>query len=152
MKEVSSCQENIDMEVISGRKKKKAEFVAQPNGPFAGESAQLSWKFGPGSNQKAYQIIPNWLLNLSGLLHLSYSMDGPFSISDHYRGGSVAEASLVNHERFPGRDVLTRSVPSQVFSSGTVESVFFVQNFVWKNYSTFASPIDFKLCMITLLA
>ena len=40
MKEVSSCQENIDMEVISG--KKKAEFVDQPNGPFAGESAQLS--------------------------------------------------------------------------------------------------------------
>ena len=44
MKEVSSCQENIDTEAISGRKK-KAEFVAQPNGPFAGESAQLSWKF-----------------------------------------------------------------------------------------------------------
>ena len=42
MKEVSSCQENIDMEVISGKKKKKAEFVAQPNGPFAGKSAQLS--------------------------------------------------------------------------------------------------------------
>ena len=43
MKEVSSCQENIDTEVISGeKKKKKAEFVAQPNGPFAGESAQLS--------------------------------------------------------------------------------------------------------------
>ena len=42
MKEVSSCQENIDTKAISGRKKKKAEFVAQPNGPFAGECAQLS--------------------------------------------------------------------------------------------------------------
>ena len=78
MKEVSSCQENIDTEAISKEKKKKAEFVAQPNGPFAGEKCPVIMKIWPGSNQKTYQIIPNWLLNLSGLLHLSYGMDGPF--------------------------------------------------------------------------
>ena len=78
MKEVSSCQENIDTEAISGRKKKKLNSLLNQTGLFAGEKCPVIMKIWPGRNQKAYQIIPNWLLNLSGLLHLSYSMDGPF--------------------------------------------------------------------------
>ena len=46
MKEVSSCQENIDTEAISEKKKKKAEFVAQTKWAFLlAKNAQLSWKF-----------------------------------------------------------------------------------------------------------
>ena len=108
MKEVSSCQENIDTEVISGekkKKKKKAEFVAQPNGPFAGESAQLSWKFdleATRKHTKLYRIDCSTYRAFCIYLIVWTALFDKRSLP--WR--SVAEASLVNHERFPGRDVL----------------------------------------------
>ena len=106
MKEVSSCRENIDTEAISGRKeKKKAEFVAQPNGPFAGESAQLSWKFdleGTRKHTKLYRINCSTYRAFCIYLIVWTALFNKRSLP--WR--SVAEASLVNHERFPGRDVL----------------------------------------------
>ena len=105
MKEVSSCQENIDTEAISGRKKKKAEFVAQPNGPFAGESAQLSWKFDlepTRKHTKLYRIDCSTYRAFCIYLIVWTALFDKWSLP--WR--SVAEASLVNHERFPGRDVI----------------------------------------------
>ena len=69
MKEVSSCQGNIDTEVISGEKKKLNSLLL--------------------------------LLLLFRLIVWTALFD---KRSLPWR--SVAEASLVNHERFPGRDVL----------------------------------------------
>ena len=87
------------------KRKKKAELVAQPNGPFAGESAQLSWKFDLEATRKhtklyridcsTYQAFCIYLIVWTALFDKR---------SLPWR--SVAEASLVNHERFPGRDVL----------------------------------------------
>ena len=105
MKEVSSCQ--ICWYGINQRKRKKKGWIrcSTKRAFFMAKSAQLSWKCWPGSNQKAYQIIQIiLLLNLSGLLHLIVWTDLFDKRSLPWR--SVAEACLVNHERFPGRDVL----------------------------------------------
>ena len=101
---MSSCQENIDTEAIS-EKKKKAEFVAQPNGPFAGESAQLSWNFdleATRKHTKVYRIDCSTYRAFCIYLIVWTALFDNRSLP--WR--SVAEASLVNHERFPGRDVL----------------------------------------------
>ena len=89
------------------KKKKKAEFVAQPNGPFAGESAQLSWKFDleatrKHTNCKLYRIDCSTYRAFCIYLIVWTALFDKRSLP--WR--SVAEASLVNHERFPGRDVL----------------------------------------------
>ena len=103
MKEVSSCQENIDTEAINEKKKSwigcstKWDFLLV-------KSAQFPWKYWPGSNQKAYQIIPIWVLSQYwAFLHFSYGQ--PFFNERSSPWRSVAEASPVNHERFPGRDI-----------------------------------------------
>ena len=49
MKEVSSCQENIDTEAISEKKKKKLNSLLKPNGPFCWRKmpsyhGNLTWK------------------------------------------------------------------------------------------------------------
>ena len=108
MKEVSSCQENIDTEAISEKEKNKAEFVAQPNGPFC-------WRKVPSYHEnvdleairkhiKLYRIDCStyraFCIYLIVWTALFFSL---YKRSLTWR--SVAEASPVNNERFPGRDV-----------------------------------------------
>ena len=107
MKEVSSCKENIDMEASAeDKKKREAESVAQANGLFAGKKCPVIMKI---LTWKQSESIPNYT-------ELIAQPIGPFAFylivwtalfdkrSLPWR--SVAEASLVNHERFPSRDVL----------------------------------------------
>ena len=105
MKEVSSCQENIDTEAIS-EKKKKAEFVAQTKWAFLlAKNAQLSWKFdleATRKHTKLYRIDCSIYRAFCIYLIVWTALFDKRSLP--WR--SVAEASLVNHERFPGRDVL----------------------------------------------
>ena len=107
MKEVSSCQENIDTEAISEKKKKKkAEFVAQTKWAFLlAKNAQLSWKFdleATRKHTKLYRIDCSIYRAFCIYLIVWTALFDKRSLP--WR--SVAEASLVNHERFPGRDVL----------------------------------------------
>ena len=53
MKEVSSCQENIDTEAISEKKKKSWIRCSNQMGLFAGEKCPVIMEIWPGSNQKA---------------------------------------------------------------------------------------------------
>ena len=111
MKEVSSCQENIDMEAISGRSvKKEIKSWIRCSTKWA-----FCWRKVPSYHENLTWKQPESIPNYTELIAKPI---GPFAFifndivwtalfdkrSLPWR--CVAEASLVNHERFPGRDVL----------------------------------------------
>ena len=153
MKEVSSCQENIDTEAISEKeKKKKAEFVAQPNGPFC-------WRKVPSYQEN---VDLEAIRKHTKLYRIDCSTYRAFCIylivwtalldkrSLPWR--SVAEASPVNHERFPGRDVLKSALlngqtwfarsETKVAEPGSPASFFFLKKtHAMIGYQNFAAAV-----------